>query len=49
VSTLTLTQHARDALVDALAEYEAEHYPIDPPTPEAAAEFRREQEAGDDA
>jgi hypothetical protein len=30
---------------DALAEYEAEHYPIDPPTPEAAAEFRREQEA----
>ncbi len=37
------------ALADALAEYEAEHYPIDPPTPEAAAEFRREQEAGDDA
>ena len=32
------------ALADALAEYEAEHYPIDPPTPEAAAEFRREQE-----
>ena len=29
----------------ALAEFEAEHYPIDPPTPEAAAEFRREQEA----
>lgn len=35
--------------IDALAGYEAEHYPIDPPTPEAAAEFRREQEAGDDA
>ena len=33
------------ALADALAEYEAEHYPIDPPTPEAAAEFRREQGA----
>ena len=33
-----------DALADALAEYEAEYYPIDPPTPEAAAEFRREQE-----
>ena len=43
---------ARDwssALADALAEYEAEHYPIDPPTPEAAAEFRREQEARNDA
>jgi HTH-type transcriptional regulator/antitoxin HigA len=38
-----------DALADALAEYEAEHYPIDPPTPAAAAEFRREQEAGNDA
>jgi len=38
-----------DALADALAEYEAEHYPIDPPTPEAAAEFRREREAGNDA
>ena len=32
------------ALADALAEYEATYYPIDPPTPEAAAEFRREQE-----
>ena len=33
-----------DALADALAEYEATYYPIDQPTPEAAAEFRREQE-----
>lgn len=33
------------ALADALAEYEATYYPIDPPTPEAAAEFRREQGA----
>ena len=32
------------SLVEAIEAWEEEHYPIDPPTPEAAAQFRREQE-----
>jgi len=35
-------------LAAAIEEYEDAHYPIEPPTPEAAAEFRTEQEAGED-
>lgn len=31
-------------LITALATYEREHFPIARPTPEEAAEFRREQE-----
>ena len=34
------------ALSDAIEEYEDVYYIIDPPTAEAAAEFRREQEEG---
>jgi len=32
------------SLVLAIEEWDDEHYPIDPPTAEAAIEFRREQE-----
>jgi HTH-type transcriptional regulator/antitoxin HigA len=32
-----------DKLVMLIEEYEAIHYPIDPPSKEAAAQFRREQ------
>ena len=31
-------------IVAEVIEYENYHYPMDPPTPEEAAEFRREQE-----
>jgi HTH-type transcriptional regulator/antitoxin HigA len=31
----------------AVEEYEHTHYPVQPPTEEAAAEFRREQEDSD--
>ena len=32
-------------LLDLIDEYENEYFPIEPPTPEAAAEFRRDQES----
>jgi len=32
-----------DELVDAIVEYEKEHYPIDLPTEEAMEEFRKDQ------
>ena len=31
-------------LVEAVEKWEEEHYPIEPPTPEAVAQFRKEQE-----
>jgi len=33
-----------NALVDCVYEFEEFHYPMDPPTPEDMAEFRRDQE-----
>ena len=36
------------ALIDTIIEYEEEHFPIDPPTPEEAAAFRAEQEGRKD-
>ena len=41
----SLEEAELEALALAVEAYEAEHYPIEAPTPEAAAEFRREQEA----
>lgn len=51
IMVLTLDQHddpeivaVIDILTDALINYEQRHYHIDPPTPESAAQFRKEQE-----
>lgn len=34
-----------EEVIQALVKYEDEHFPIEAPTPEEAAAFRREQEA----
>lgn len=51
IMVLTLDQHddpeivaVIDILTDALINYEQRHYHISPPTPESAAQFRKEQE-----
>jgi HTH-type transcriptional regulator/antitoxin HigA len=36
-----------DKLVTLIEKYEAVHYPIDPPSKEAAIQFRREQSGED--